>query len=137
MLSREEMLWFQALCRSTGIILIASTETQGGGEPMPAFHGRWQSEVGGERGAGSGLGLSFRIAGPNGGDRLIGVSFKYCFHVLFHELSPDFGRCFGVSTLRATKTIPTSSSFSGPGAPCFSSSDSIGTPTESEHGGLT
>ncbi|KAG7273703.1 hypothetical protein CRUP_017456 [Coryphaenoides rupestris] len=62
MLSREEMLWFQACWRSTGMILVASTETQGGREPAPAFQGRKRSPQVGE--AREGLPLVSRAAGP-------------------------------------------------------------------------
>lgn len=63
MLSREEMLWFQACCRSTGMIFVASTETQGGGAPTLPFHGRWLSVLGGEGGSLTGLGHPSRAAG--------------------------------------------------------------------------
>jgi len=68
MLSREEMLWFQACCRSTGMIFVASTDTQGGGEPTPPFHGRWLSSLGGEVGAAGGLWQPSRAAGTERGD---------------------------------------------------------------------
>lgn len=47
-LSSEEMLWFQACCRSTGMIFVASTDTQGSELPIPPFHGRTSSPETGE-----------------------------------------------------------------------------------------
>ena len=61
MLSRDEMLWFQACCRSTGMTLVASTETQGGREPAPTFQGRKRSPQVGE--AIEGLSHASRAAG--------------------------------------------------------------------------
>lgn len=147
MLSREEMLWFQACCRSTGMIFVASTETQGGGAPTLPFHGRWLSVLGGEGGSVVGLGHPSRAAGTG---EQHGQLFENCSRN--HKKSagpsarkrdgvcpgtcchpPDLGLCFGVSTLRATKVMPTSSSFSPSECSCFSTWDSTGTTTGSEH----
>lgn len=54
-LSREEMLWFQACCRSMGMILVASMDTQTGKVPMPPFQGRFLSAQVGDGGAAVGL----------------------------------------------------------------------------------
>lgn len=142
MLSREEMLWFQACCRSTGIILVASTDTQGGGDPTLPFQGRWLSPTRGEGGAAAELGPPSRAAGTGGGHKPMrkglppptsGGPQPHVGWSHDHELSPDWGRCFGVSVLRATKVMPMSSSFSGSECSAFSSSDSRGTTTGSEH----
>lgn len=141
MLSREEMLWFQACCRSTGMIFVASTETQGGGAPTLPFHGRWLSTLGGEGESVTGLGHPSRAAGTG---EQHGQLFQNCSgnhkSQLFSRpgggrgrFLPDLGRCFGVSTLRATKVMPTSSSFSPSEFSCISTWDSTGTTTGSEH----
>lgn len=146
MLSREEMLWFQACCRSTGMILVASTDTQGGGAPTLPFHGRWLSALGGEGGS-AGPGHPSRAAGTDGTQRQTFENGSRAHtgqlvsepgtrrgrvHVAIDH-PPDLGRCFGVSTLRATKVMPTSSSFSPSECSCFSSWGSTGTTTGSEH----
>ena len=75
MLSRDEMLWFQACCRSTGMTLVASTETQGGREPAPAFQGRKRSPQVGE--AIEGLSHTSRAAGTTEEEEMaLGTSLR-------------------------------------------------------------
>lgn len=54
-LSSEEMLWFQACCRSMGMILVASLDTHGGRKSTSSFHGRFFSPHVGDGGATDGL----------------------------------------------------------------------------------
>ena len=62
-LSRDEMLWFQPVCMSTGTILVVSEDTYTARSPCPLFQGSSFSAQVGEGGMIRGLGHTSRLPG--------------------------------------------------------------------------
>lgn len=62
-LSRDEMLWFQPVCMSTGTILVVSEDTYTARSPCPLFQGNSFSAQVGDGGMMRGLGHTSRLPG--------------------------------------------------------------------------